>query len=166
MVRARFLSCTRGAAAAEMALILPLATLLLFTTLEAGHWMYTQHQVVKGLRDGARYAARQSIDDVDCAGISATVISEVQNLSTTGQLVNGGSPRVSGWDPSEVEVLVNCTRVDATVAQAGIYDSSEPGRSVIVRTRFDYDSLFNGLGILSDTTVDLNGEQEAAWMGI
>mgnify|MGYP006177003587 CR=1 FL=1 len=167
MIR-RFTRCTKGAAAAEMALIAPFAVLLLFTTLEAGHWLYAQHQVVKGLRDGARFAARQSFDVMDCASGSitdATVLSRVRHLTRTGEL-SGGTSRVTGWDDGEITVTIDCTNVDSSIAETGIYDSGDPARKVIVTTTFPYDSLFNGIGVLNDSSVNLNGTQEAAAMGI
>ena len=163
----RFLSCTKGAAAAEMALIAPLAVLMLFTTLEAGHWMYTQHQVVKGLRDGARFAARQSFDDVNCrngtATISTAVVDATKEITRTGQL-SGGSPRVSGWDAANITVEVTCPA--AAVSQTGIFDPGEPAPQVTVSViNLPYDSLFNGLGVINDS-VNLRGTQQAVVMGI
>lgn len=164
-VTRRFLQCTLGAAAAEMALIVPLAVLILFTTLEAGHWLYTQHQVVKGLRDGARYAARQSFDDVNCRSgptISTAVVDSTKELTRTGEL-SGGAPRVSGWDAADITVTVTCPT--AAEAQTGIFDAGEPAPQVNVATSFGYDSLFNGLGVITDS-VNLVGEQQAVVMGI
>ncbi|KUO56618.1 MAG: hypothetical protein APF82_08900 [Sphingomonadales bacterium BRH_c42] len=165
-VARRFLNCTSGAAAAEMALILPLAVLMLFTTLEAGHWMYAQHQVVKGLRDGARYAARQSFDDVNCRGgsptISNSVIDATREITRTGQL-SGGNPRVAGWDAADITVTATCP-VSAE-AQTGIFDAGEPAPQVNVSTTTAYNSLFNGLGVITDS-VNLVGEQQAVVMGI
>ena len=162
----RFLKCTSGAAAAEMALIVPLAVLMLFTTLEAGHWMYAQHQVVKGLRDGARYAARQSFDDVNCRGgndyIAASVVNATKEITRTGQL-SGGSPRVSGWDAADIAVTVTCP-VSAE-SQTGIFDAGEPAPQVNVSTSTAYNSLFNGLGVITDS-VNLVGDQQAVVMGI
>lgn len=162
---ARFFRCTNGAAAAEMALILPLAVLMLFTTLEAGHWMYAQHQVLKGLRDGARYAARQSFDDVNCRSgptISTAVVDATKEITRTGQL-SGGSPRVSGWDAADIDVDVTCPT--AAESQTGIFDAAEPAPQVNVSTTTAYNSLFNGLGVITDS-VNLVGKQQAVVMGI
>lgn len=170
IVARRFLTCTLGAAAAEMALILPLAVLMLFTTLEAGHWLYTQHQVVKGLRDGARYAARQSFDDVNCrngtATISTAVVDATKEITRTGQL-SGGNPRVSGWDAANITVEVTCPPpLPGETEHTGIFDAGEPAPQVTVSVaNLPYDSLFNGLGVITDS-VKLRGEQQAVVMGI
>lgn len=167
MVFRRFNSCNKGAAAAEMALILPLALLLIYTSLEAGHYMYQRHQVVKGLRDGARYAARQSFDDINCRNGTAStpptaLITTIKEVTRTGVLSNG-SPRVRNWTASDITVSISCPTV--TQSQTGIYDSEERAAIVNVSTNFNYNALFNGLGVLDDT-IDLTADQQATVMGI
>lgn len=167
---ARFLSCTRGAAAAEMALIVPLAVLLMFSALEAGHYIYQEHQVVKGLRDGGRYAARQSFDVINCRGGSPSAIpagleTEVKNLTRTGKL-SGGTARVAGWDNTDITIEVDCPPpLAGETEHTGIYDSGEPPPQVTISTNFNYNSLFNGLGVLTDS-ISLNGSHQATVMGI
>src|SRR5215217_7313983 len=51
----------RGSAAAEMALVLPLLLALMFGSLELGDYFLSEHVLLKGVRDGAVYAARQDI---------------------------------------------------------------------------------------------------------
>lgn len=165
MIARRFINDTLGAAAAEMALILPLSILLLFTGLEAGHYFYQQHQVIKALRDGARYAARQSFDDINCrssATIDSTVAGNIRNLTRTGQ-ISGGSSRISNWVDGDITVTVTCPT--AAESQTGIYDSGEPAPQVNVTTNFNYDSLFNGVGIITDNAT-IGGTQQATVMGI
>lgn len=160
------LFCQKGAAAAEMALILPLAVLILFTTLEGAHYFYTEHQVIKGVRDGARWGARQSFTDVNCTNgnpsISAGVIASVQNLTRTGQLT-GGTPRVLGWENADITVTVTCPA--AAESQTGIYDSTDRAPQINVSANVDYVSLFGGVGIITDDA-DLRASQQATVMGI
>ena len=162
----RFLSCRSGAAAAEFALILPLSLLLLFTSLEAGHYMYQRHQVAKGLRDGARFASRQSFDLVNCRNgsgtIDSTLADDVINLTRTGQ-ITGGSPRVGNWAANDIAVTVSCPTVDE--AETGIFDTAEPAPQVNITTTFAYDSFFNGLGVVNDKFA-ISGSQQATVMGI
>lgn len=164
----RFIYDTRGAAAAEMALILPLSMLLLFTGFEAGHYFYQQHQVIKALRDGARYAARQSFDDINCrsgATIDSTIAANIRALTRTGQL-SGGSPRIANWADGDITVSVTCqTAAQSAETQTGIYDSGEPAPQVNVTTNFSYDSLFNGMGIITNSAT-IGGTQQATVMGI
>jgi Flp pilus assembly protein TadG len=169
MMLRRLFSCNRGAAAAEMALITPLAVLIMFTSIEAGHYFYQQHQVVKGVRDGARFAARQSFDDINCRGgtptpITDPLLTEIKNLTRTGQLT-GGSPRIPNWVDS-ITITVTCPDT-STIAEAttGIFRPAEPAPQVNIVATPSYDSLFNGLGILTDS-VSLRGEQQSVVMGI
>lgn len=170
MMLRRLFSCNRGAAAAEMALITPLAVLIMFTSIEAGHYFYQQHQVVKGVRDGARFAARQSFDDINCRSgtwvINDTDLeARIINLTRTGQ-INGGTPRIASWSDAEVTVDGDCPApLPGETEHTGIFRPNEPAATVIIQATVNYDSLFNGLGVLTDS-VSLNASQEAVVMGI
>jgi TadE-like protein len=61
-----FLRDERGAAAAEMALMTPLLLILMFAPFELGNFYWSQHKVTKGVRDAARFAARQPFDTLVC----------------------------------------------------------------------------------------------------
>ena len=55
-----------GAAAAEMAMVAPLLMILMLGAMELGHYFYSQHVVVKAVRDGARYASRHDFSNYTC----------------------------------------------------------------------------------------------------
>ena len=159
--------CQRGGAAAEMALILPLAVILLFTTLEGAHYFYTQHQVVKGVRDGARWGARQDFANINCQNGTASAVpvpirDSIRNLTRTGQLT-GGEARVLGWEDADITVTITCP-TDAT-SQTGIYDGTNRAPQINVAANVDYVSLFGGVGIINDTA-NLRAAQQATVMGI
>jgi len=163
-----FLTCQKGAAAAEMALIAPLAVLLLFTAMESGHYFYSQHQLVKAVRDGARFGARHSFDEVNCRNGSSFIDSDletdIRSVALTGQ-ISGANETRSGWDSSEVSFVVTVTCPSVTEATSGIYEIAEPAPVINVAATVGYNSLFNGLGIISDN-YDLNASQQASVMGI
>lgn len=163
-----FLSCQRGAAAAEMALITPLALLMLFTAFETGHYFYAEHQLVKGLRDGARFGARHSFDEVNCRSGSGYIASDLQAdiraVSLTGAL-GGSSETRSGWDSDEVTFNVTVSCPTTSEASTGIFEPDETAPILIVSATIGYNSLFNGLGIISDN-FNLNSSQRAVVMGI
>ena len=163
-----FLSCRSGAAAAEMALITPLALLLLFTAFEAGHYFYAEHQLVKGLRDGARFGARHPFDEVNCRSgsgfVSADLQDDIRAVSLTGA-ISGYSETRSGWDSGEVSFSVTVDCPAAAEASTGIFEADETAPVLVVSATIGYNSLFNGLGIITDN-FNLNSTQRAVVMGI
>ena len=92
MVRlARLLANRSGAAAAEMALVTPLLVILMFGSAEIGKFFWDEHLVVKAVRDGARFAARQSFASMPCGGPAA-------NDAQIRNLVRYGTPVVTATD--------------------------------------------------------------------
>lgn len=165
--RRSFMRCDRGAAGAEMALMLPWLVVLLFGAIEVGYYFYNQHQVVKGVRDGARYASRQSFVSIHCTDattpsvIPGDVLEDIRNVTRTGQLA-GGTARVPGWINAQVTVTSSCP---ATSFATGLY-SEEPNAPVVtVAATVPYQSLFDGIGVVTDNYT-LSASQQAAVMGI
>ena len=144
---ARFKRDARGAAAAEMALILPLALALMFTMFEGAYYIICEHRVVKGVRDAARYAARHDLTNYACPGASFTGdAGAIKNLARTGALT-GGTANVPGWVDNDVSVTVTCAS-----NQGGIYASNAGyAPKVSVSTRVAYRSLMSTLGFTQST---------------
>lgn len=138
---------TSGAAAAEMALIIPLALALIFTTFEGAYYMICEHRVVKGVRDASRYAARLDLSNYACpGGTFSGSTATVQNLARTG-LLSGGSAAVSGWVNSDVTIAVTCLS-----GQGGIYAATGGNAPrVSVSTRVAYPSLMGSMGFTAAT---------------
>ncbi|WP_234030281.1 TadE/TadG family type IV pilus assembly protein [Erythrobacter mangrovi] len=153
-----------GAAAAELALLLPLLVLMLFGALEVSYYFYNQHQVVKGVRDGARYASRQSFTSINCdsgSSIPTAVETAIKEVTRTGR-PSGGTTRVPGWVNADVTVAVICP---GTAVTTGIYTGETNAPVVSITASVDYQSLFDGVGVLTDS-YSLNATQQAAVMGI
>jgi hypothetical protein len=121
-----FLGDRRGAAAAEMALMLPLLVTLLFVTIEGGYFLWSEHKVVKGVRDGARYAGRLPFSSyTGCpasptapAAVAEPALADIQELTRTGKL-SGGTPMIPGWENSHV--TVTCDHVSGS---GGLYQTN------------------------------------------
>lgn len=131
-----------------MALILPLLVTILFGGLEAGAYLWAEHKVVKGVRDGARFAGRQPFSFYDCSGMTnATALAQVKNLTRTGRL-SGGTPTIRGWTDNQVTVTVSCNpRVTGTYTASGLYENQAGGAvHVTVAATVNYPSLFGTLG--------------------
>lgn len=166
----RFLVDQRGAAAAEMALLVPLLLTLMFGGFEAGHFVWTQHKLAEAVRDGARFAGRFHIETIcnddgtvktDATAIAA--VSSIKLLTRTGQIANattddnctgsgGAKPKVCGWTDAEVDV--GC----GAFVDTGIYGAYGKAGYVLRIEASDvkYPSFFQGLGIIdpmSDLTL-------------
>lgn len=160
-----------GAAAAEMALMVPLLVLLIFGAFEAGHFVWTQHKLVEAVRDGARFGSRFSINTF-CDGALAkspdatydNAISEIALLTRTGQIADADAmPKLPGWTTAQVRVEPECGQFVDT----GIYTDLGASGAVlkVSAVNVTYPSLFNGLGII-DSTFRLTATSNAPVIGI
>ncbi len=81
---------SRASAGVEMVLLMPILLVLMFGSLELGHYFYLEHKLVKAVRDGARYASRLSVSDL-CNGASwigntTGAEANIKLITATGQL--------------------------------------------------------------------------------
>ncbi|HET9811004.1 MAG TPA: TadE/TadG family type IV pilus assembly protein [Sphingomicrobium sp.] len=157
----------RGSAAVEMVLSLPILLVLIFGSLELGNYFLTEHKVVKAVRDGARYAARQPFSEYPGCSPSATVVDETRNVTMTGQVATGGTPKLGYWtDPNSVDVTAACDSSPGGT-YSGIYeDPTAPGVPVVtVSASVPYTPVVGQLGLTS-TTLTLSATQESPVTGI
>ena len=164
MMRAlAFLRDTRGAAAAEMALMIPLLLILMFVGFEAGHYFYTEHKVIKAVREGARYAGRQPWGNINCTDpIDTDAETRIKQVTLTGRLT-GTVPRVPGMTLASITVTPDC---NTDFVGDGIFKGTTVGAPIVlVEARTGYNSLFGQLG-LTDTTIDVQASAQAVVNGI
>ncbi|RDV01682.1 pilus assembly protein [Sphingorhabdus pulchriflava] len=159
-----FIKNEKGAAAAEMALVTPLLMILMFGSFELGKYFWDNHIVAKAVRDGARFASRQSFDNYNCTGttVSDTVRDNTRNLTRTNTIDGTGTVRLSGWTNAMITVSLRC---DTSGTYAAFYSGMAGVPIVSVSATVPYSSLFGSLGI---DTVGLNliANSEAPVMGI
>lgn len=157
----QLISCKRGAAAAEMALVTPLLIIMMVGTFEAGNFFWNQHVVGKAVRDGARFAGRRPLTDFAGCTPNSSVIADTRNVTRTGR-VSGGTPRIAGWtDGTTVAVTGNCNAATTT----GIYRNNPGGAPrVTVTATLTYNSLFGLLGF-DTSNLTLRADAQAAVMG-
>lgn len=163
-MRGRALSFLRnrsGSAAVEFALVLPMLLALTFVMFEGGHYLYVQHQVVKGVRDGARFASRQAFAKYTCTAIDSATETLVKEVTRTGK-ISGGTARVAGWTNSQVAVSVSCP---GTAVTTGIYVNMANAPRVMVVARVPYTSLFSAIGTIRNTS-HVGAYQQAAVVGL
>lgn len=165
--------CESGAAAAELALCLPMVMVLMFGGFEAGNYMLAEHKVIKGVRDGARYAARLPYEyytgcgpdlTVPASGTGLPSIADVKediaNVTLSGK-PGGGVARISGWDAADVSVSVSCHAATTT----GIYEDLGTAPRVLVSSTVAYPSLFGALGFDTEGAI-VRAQAQAAVMGL
>lgn len=170
----RLWASNKGAAAAEMVLVLPLLVVLMFGSFELGKYFLDEHVVVKAVRDGARYASRQGFSQYACP--AGTVSADVTNR--TRDIVRFGKPNptvsdvprlsywqaLSGGQPS-VQVTLSCpTTLDGTEVQGGLYTGKAEVPVVTVLAVVEYQSFFGMFG-WSDA-LNVTAASQSAVMGL
>ena len=92
----------RGSAAAGMVFVLPLLLTIMLGTAELGNYFMDEHTLIKAVRDGARFAARQNFSNYTaCSGApGGTVVADTQNVIMDGYLSGGSiiTPNISSGD--------------------------------------------------------------------
>jgi len=92
-----FLRNPAGAAAAELALVMPLLLILMFGSVELSNLFMDQHALEKQVRDGARYGARLTISkSYACPGTvfeDTGYATKIINVTKTGAVSGTGNPR-------------------------------------------------------------------------
>ena len=150
-----------------MALVLPMLMILLFGGLEGANYLWREHTVLKAVRDGARYASRQSFDKFDCDSgtvSDSTTEQQIQNLTRTGTTDGTGLPKVPNWTlNSMVTVAVACDAAKNT----GLYTELPDGAPIVTVSGVipAYKSLFLSLGFTT-AGLGLRASSQAAVMGI
>jgi TadE-like protein len=177
------LSCQNGAAGAEMALMVPLLATIMFGSMELSNYFWTEHKVVKGVRDGARFAARLSFTNFECpiddgdpdtppdtgtGSLDSALETQIQEVTRTGMLT-GGTANVTDWENADVSIVVSCPDAalddsDDAGVTTGIYKNLGNAPMVTVSTTVDYTSLFETLGF-DATELSVGASSQAAVMG-
>lgn len=164
--RASFLQNEWGTAAVEMALMLPMLMALLFAGMEGSYFFWSEHRVVKAVRDGARYAGRQSFDQYNCSTTSTVSATDtnIKNLTRTGTIDGTGAPLLPGWtDNTQTSVTIAACNV---ATATGLFLTQTNGAvRVTVSADVPYRSLFSSLGI-STATLRLRASDQAVVMGL
>lgn len=168
-----------GAAAAELALVTPLLLIIMLGTFEVGNYFRDQHTLTKAVRDGARFAARQSFTNFDCGTGTAdatNVVTPTQTLVQTGLLAGGGD-LLPKWSSATFSVTVQCvTSVTTgsggsavTTNLGGIYNpalgTTLNAPVVTVVAEIPYQPVLGAIGF-KGWGLNLRAEQQAAVMGI
>jgi Flp pilus assembly protein TadG len=158
----------RAAAAAELALVLPLLLTLMFGALELGNYFMNEHTLVKAVRNGARFAARQSFTNyTSCSGSpGGSVVADTQNVVMNGYL-SGGTIITPNIRAADINVTTHCAATaDSQPMTNGIYFGRANGAQIVtVQARVNYLPVVGILGF-NTAGLTLNATSEAAVAGI
>lgn len=163
----RLFRSVRAAAAAELALVMPLLLILMFGAFEIGNYFLDEHILVKAVRDGARFAARQDFSNYSaCSGSpGGTVVGDTRNVVKTG-LVSGGTDRLPYWVATTISVTMTCATTTGGQTMSGIYRGRASGAPIVtVSATVPYTPVLRSFGFRG-TGLNLNASQQAAVMGI
>jgi Flp pilus assembly protein TadG len=161
----RLITNCSAAAAAEVALITPFIVALMFGSMELGYYFYSEHVVVKAVRDGARFASRTGLANFDCSDdtIDPSIVSEVQRVTRTNQVDTGGESRLLAWtDDNTVTVTMTC---DTSGDYGSFYAGLAGIPRVTVAASVPYTSLFSLLGF-NTVGLKMTASSQAVVMGI
>jgi hypothetical protein len=166
---ARLVGSTSGAAAAELALVLPLLVLMICSCVEVGNFFLDEHRLIKAVRDGARYAARQNIGAfTGCAGNpGGTIVADTRNIVMTG-LLSGGNDYLPNRSTATIDVtVVGCSTTTVGGMYTGLKNSSGTavGAPVVeVKASVPYAPVMHAFGF-TGFGLTLNASQQAAVAG-
>lgn len=155
-----------AAAAAEMALVLPLLLLILFSSVELGNYFMNEHRLTEAVRNGARFAARQSFSNyATCSGApSGTVVPDTRNIVMRGYLTGGTiiTPNVQATD---ITVSTSCMASAGGQTMTGIYAGRTGGAQIVtVAASVNYRPVVSAFGF-TGAGLKLNARSEAAVAG-
>ena len=146
----RFLSCRRGAAAVEAALVMPILISLGLAAADAGYLFSETHRTKAALAAGARYLAK--------ARNPTAVEADAINLAVTGRRT-GGTAKVRGWSTDDVTVSY---RVVDNANHA--YTGADTIRIIRMYSERPYQG-FGLLSLMGMGAVDVVAVHEERWTG-
>ena len=165
----------RGAAAAEMVLVMPLLLVIMFGSFELGNYFYNEHTLLKSVRDGARYAARHNFNnftacgnaDIPTPGVAGTVNENTKLIVQKGVLDTTAPNLLPNWATGTFSAKVNCfTNAGASDMRNGIYKNKTSGAPVVtVSATLPYESILGAFGF-AGLGLNITATQEAAVAGI
>lgn len=158
---------TKGSAAAEFAMILPLLIIFLAAVMDFGRLMMDYHAASKSIRDASRYLSRVGVtcDAVGGAVDNALDITIAKNLALSGSI---DTPSVAGdyllsyWtDPNTININVTC--IENTGQFSGRYTTTAYIPSLTVTATVPFNLLF-GTIVYSSSQLSYITRSSMAWM--
>ena len=152
-----------AAAAAELAISLPILLVLAYAPMEMGNYFLTQHVVQKAARDAARYASRLPMTSYPSCDATAPAREQIQRVARTGRPDGTASNRIHTWTADTMTtVTLFC---DTSGTYSGVYSDFAMGApKVTVTAAIPYGSIWGSLGF-GAMNLSVYGRSEAAVFG-
>lgn len=157
-----------GSAAAELALVTPLLLMIMFGSVELGNYFWNEHTLLKAVRDGARFAARQSFSNYSSCSSApgGTVVADTQNVVRYGYL-SGTSVLTPNINATDVTVTSSCTATAGGQTMSGLYKALPNGAQVVtVTASVNYRPIIGAAFGFSGVSMKLNASSQAAVTGL
>ena len=165
----RLASDTRASSAVEMALVTPFLLVLVCSFVEAGNFVMNEHGLVKAVRDGARFAARQDFSNyTGCSGQpGGTVVTDTQEVVIHGYRSGGTGYLTPNIAAANITVATSCAlNAGGQTMQGGIYGArANGGQIVTVSASVPYRFMIGAFGF-TGAGFNLNAASQAAVTGL
>ena len=146
--------------------MMPLLLLIMFSSVELGNYFMNEHRLAEAVRNGARFAARQSFSNyTTCSGApGGTVVPDTRNVVMNGYL-SGGTVITPNIQASDVNVSTSCMTSAGGQTMTGIYTGRPNGAQIVtVAASVDYRPVLSAFGF-TGIGLKLNAKSEAAVAG-
>ncbi|RST29696.1 pilus assembly protein [Sphingomonas ginkgonis] len=170
-----------AAAAAEMALAVPLLLIIMGGSFELGNYFHDEHILAEGLRDAGRFVARQSITNfTSCTGTLAsgtTVYDRARLLASKGTLASTAADRLPNWSsvtdscsplPAAgcFQLALSCSTTASGQTMSGVYKGVSGGAPVVrLEASLPYRPVIGAYGF-SGWGQKLHATEEVAVVGL
>jgi Flp pilus assembly protein TadG len=125
----------------------------MFGALETGKYFLDEHVVIKAVRDGARFASRQSFAGMTC-GSAPTNSDSIKNLVRFGKtsVATTDAPRLSYWDSNAtITITISCLSNTAGSSgvrpYSGVWYERDQVPQVTVAATVPYEPLAAAIGV-------------------
>jgi Flp pilus assembly protein TadG len=161
-------------AAAEMAMVTPLLLIVMLGCTELGNYFWNEHKLLQAVRDGARFAARQSFSNYGTCSTSGTDLTSATVGSDTKKVVQKGSldstqpDLLPNWSTATFKLTVTCdTSQVGGQDMLGLYKNNPNGwTKVAVETRLTYRPVVAVALGFSGVSKQLYAQSQAAVTGL
>jgi hypothetical protein len=157
-----------------MAMVTPLLLILMFGSVELGNYFWNEHTLLKAVRDGARFAARQGFSNFNTCSSSGTDLSSSTVGLDTKKVVQKGSldgsqpDLLPNWSTATFRLTATCdTTQIGGQDMSGLYRNNPNGwTKVAVETTLTYRPVLAVALGFSGVSYQLYAQSQAAVTGL